>query len=489
MQFIIRADASFSIGSGHVMRCLCLAENLTKKGGSVSFICKILDGDLIQHIQQKGFQCHTIDSSIDDWKQDAIQCETIILEKYQQIDWLIVDHYGLEKKWEEVMRNCSLKILAFDDLAKQEHSVDLILNQNDHCSQKDYSTAPQNTKLLLGSKFAILRECFINNNQHFEYRQTVKRIFISFGSFDQTLSTIKVLKACINLSQIPLFKSLEIILLYGKDDNLKKLAQPFLQKLKGLTLMPFKEDIVSDLQQSDIAIGAGGTSLLERLNVGIPNLVTTTADNQTAICEKLSKENKIIYLGEAEQLTPEYIESAIHFFSVNTSLRQQLIHNTQTSVDGKGVERLCNILCSDIKLRPALENDSDLIYEWRNHPQNRSASLSSSEIPYKKHQQWLKKTLVDSQRKLFIAENVKLATGVCRLDIDGDSALVSIYLKPNLTNAGFGQLILNALVDWAKLNLKIQTLKAEIKPDNFKSIRIFENIGFKKTKIDFELVL
>ena len=110
MRVVIRVDASLQIGSGHVMRCLTLAQTLKNNRFEVVFICRKLHGHLIEKIAREGFHVHelsahnkknNIDSKLDHshWlevtqKNDADDCITIL--NNEEFDWLIVDHYALD---------------------------------------------------------------------------------------------------------------------------------------------------------------------------------------------------------------------------------------------------------------------------------------------------------------------------------------------------------------------------------------------------------
>ena len=182
MKVVIRTDASIQIGTGHVMRCLTLAEGLKYKNVRVEFICREHKGNMISYIKSRGFEVHIIpllkkDTGIPslskakvkildhaDWlgstqEQDAHICHQILGKLIP--DWLIVDHYSLDQVWEMKLQGSFQKLMVIDDLADRSHACDLILDQTYNRKLDDYkSLVTSKCQVLVGSKYALLRPEF-----------------------------------------------------------------------------------------------------------------------------------------------------------------------------------------------------------------------------------------------------------------------------------------------------------------------------------------
>jgi UDP-2,4-diacetamido-2,4,6-trideoxy-beta-L-altropyranose hydrolase len=161
MNIIIRADASIQIGTGHLMRCLTLANELRSKGIKASFVCRELPGNLCNFIENKGYSVYRLpDSRNVTWQTDAEQTKAILNEE-QDADWLIVDHYALDRQWELQMKPHVKKIMVIDDLADRPHHCDLLLDQNLYFNQNTRydELVPDYCKKLLGPKYA----CCVRN--------------------------------------------------------------------------------------------------------------------------------------------------------------------------------------------------------------------------------------------------------------------------------------------------------------------------------------
>ena len=214
MKVAIRVDASQKIGTGHVMRCLSLAEGIKKVGGDVVFVCRELQGNLCNHIVDLGFMVLKIKESKkihflkegynlphaawleDTWQNDVEQTISLI-KPLAPFDWLIVDHYSLDKRWELAVRTISKKIMAIDDLFDRNHEADIILNQNDwHQGKSKYKgKVPASCQKLLGPYFALL------HNSYKKFRDKtppkdgkINRILVYFGGVDGANLTARTLK-------------------------------------------------------------------------------------------------------------------------------------------------------------------------------------------------------------------------------------------------------------------------------------------------------
>lgn len=209
----IRVDASFDIGTGHVIRCLTLAKELQKKGCTVSVITRPFPGNLLKLIRDNGCDVYLLpeineDSNMEEWNHhsrwlgvhwqtDAKQ--TIeILKTIGQIDILIVDHYAIDYQWEQVVRPYALKLMVIDDLADRIHACDLLLDQNyaSNGSDRYARLVPEQCKTYLGPAYALLREEFRFQRALLQPRtgEKIKDIFLFFGGSDPTGQTLKLLE-------------------------------------------------------------------------------------------------------------------------------------------------------------------------------------------------------------------------------------------------------------------------------------------------------
>lgn len=356
MNIVIRTDASVEIGTGHVMRCLALADALRSKGAIISFICRELHGSLCDFLAARGYVVHRLAGlnsankgsifqktphshwlSVN-WNADAEQTEAI-LAKEKDVEWLIVDHYALDSEWESRMRQYAHKIMVIDDLADRPHACDLLLDQNlylDLESRYD-GLIPIHCQKLLGPKFVLLRPEFLEARKNLRIRYgIVKRILIFFGGVDPTNETLKTMEA-IQLLNRP---DIAVDVVVGTANPHKERIKQLCAALPYVTFHCQVNDIAQLMVNADLSIGGGGTATWERCCVGLPSLVVTIADNQRDVAKNLFKVGIIINLGWYEKVKKEDIRSALENLLDMPDIVQQMRVKGMQLVDGYGTNRV-----------------------------------------------------------------------------------------------------------------------------------------------------
>ena len=211
MNILVRVDSSITTGTGHLMRCLTLANALKEIGHNVHFACRDLKGNINQLVTKQGHNLHSLPvpeeefvSQLDDtthakwleveWQQDYKETFKVMQDIAGQIDWLVVDNYALDYRWESLLRQYVKRIMVIDDLADRKHDCDMLLDQNYYSdSNARYAgLVPFTCRMFLGPKYAILRPEFFQERQNLPQRNdTVQRILIFFGGVDQSNETGK----------------------------------------------------------------------------------------------------------------------------------------------------------------------------------------------------------------------------------------------------------------------------------------------------------
>ena len=112
MNVAFRLDATKKIGVGHLSRCKNLAHYLSKKGAKIFFIVISLDNNFVNLLKNNKFKINFLQNydkfkvfeKISDelWPDNLQKIDALETKKFlKKIDWLIVDHYGLNKRWEK----------------------------------------------------------------------------------------------------------------------------------------------------------------------------------------------------------------------------------------------------------------------------------------------------------------------------------------------------------------------------------------------------
>lgn len=324
MRVIFRADASVQIGTGHIIRCLTLADELTRKGHECRFICRDHLGHLGELISGKGYEVLMLqvdggiyhDSSNSrntahadwlgaTWQQDLEQ--TVEGLTAFKTDWLVVDHYALDARWEQQIAKVVGRVMVIDDLADRNHVCSLLLDQNLGRNLSDYDgLVPKDCQLLIGPEYALLRPEFAELRERSLKRRVqpeLKRILITMGGVDRTNLTGQVLDA-LAATELPRDTQFDIIM---------GAAAPYLDEVKKQAVwLPFDttvnvnvKDIAERMCLADLAIGAVGGTSWERCCLGLPSILVVLADNQKSAAKALRERGAAIIADGRESVSYE----------------------------------------------------------------------------------------------------------------------------------------------------------------------------------------
>ena len=352
MKFLIRADVSVQIGTGHVMRCLTLADELRGRGAEVAFVCREFGGNLCSYIEEKGYSVHrlpvsgtskqNIESGLKhagwfgaDWKTDAGQVEEIIKSLGTTPDWLVVDHYALDDRWEGYLRSYVKKIMVIDDLADRTYDCDLLLDQNfyENLESRYDRLIPSGCKKLLGPKYALLRPEFREARKKLRKRDGhVKRIMIFFGGSDPTNETAKTLEA-IRMLNMP---DIAVDVVVGSANPNKDKTNKLCASITNVTYHCQVSNMAKLMADADLFIGGGGSTTWERCCLGLPGLVMAIASNQDAIAVGCDQAGIGIHINKSKDIRPHQIQIEIEKMLLNQTALLTMGKKSANMVDGKG---------------------------------------------------------------------------------------------------------------------------------------------------------
>lgn len=349
-----RCDASLEMGTGHVMRCLTLAQVLKASGVQCHFICREHRGNLIEFIQSKGFVVHALPIgnmgspnmpvlAHADWlgaaqTDDASACRTILQEL--NASYLVADHYGLDIRWERAMRGLCKRLLVIDDLADRPHDCDVLLDQTLGRSPHEYDgLLPIYALRLCGADHALLRNEFRTwrsvSLQRRTTPATLNRLLVTLGGVDKDNFTVKVLDALLH-SRIP--PACVITVVMGTSAPWTDQVKDKAANMPWHTEVLVNVDNMAELMAScDAAIGAAGSTSWERCCLGLPTFMLVLAENQRRIAQEL------VWAGAATliELDGPIDMSDLHRLATMSAAAMRL-------VDGLGAERVAKAFVPEL---------------------------------------------------------------------------------------------------------------------------------------------
>lgn len=501
---IVRADASVQIGTGHVMRCLTLADELRGRGAEAIFVCREFDGNLCGYIEEKGYIVHRLPVSNKqehnnlkhaawlgaDWQTDARQVEEIIKGLDTPPDWLVIDHYALDEKWEGYLRPYCKKIMVIDDLADRAHDCNLLLDQNfyENLESRYDGLVPAWCKKLLGPKYALLRPEFREARENLRKRYGhVKRIMIFFGGSDPTNETTKALEAVRMLNR----PDIAVDVVVGALNPHRHVIEQIASDLLDCTCHFNMEDMAALMASADLAVGAGGTTVWERCALALPSLVASLAENQEKTVSDMAEFGYLLFLGCSEAVSVDSLYHALEILLQSPWLLISFARKTQSLVDSRGADRIAQeVIPYEITLRMATMDDCESIYKWRNAEETRKYFFDHGLIKWEDHCRWFEDTIRNPGRVLLIGEFHGWEIGVLRYDHVSEAVAVSVYLLPGTHGQGLGSQLLRAGTDWIKQNFSaVKRIRAEVLFSNFSSKRAFEKAGYKEIFSVYKLYL
>ncbi len=352
MNIVFRTDASINVGTGHVMRCLTLADELRQKGTDINFVCREEPGNLISYIENRGYKIHQLPGEIDIDTDRKLTKE--ILSKYESThDWLIIDHYDIDISYESPLRDHVKKVMVIDDLANREHDCDLLLDQNYSKIDNRYNgLVPENCIQLLGSEYAMLRPQFQKARENLrKWDGGVNRILVFMGGADSKNITSKALRAIHMLDRSDIAIDVVVGDLNQYHDEMKILTS----KMPNTICHHNVEDMAEMMASADLSIGACGITTWERCCVGLPTITIILAENQKDVSENLDKEGALINLGWYQNVKENDIAECINELIDNPGKMQSIIDKSRRLVDGEGVGRVIDTISSIVGNRNIYE--------------------------------------------------------------------------------------------------------------------------------------
>lgn len=505
-----RVDASANIGSGHVVRCTTLAKELRSRGLDCQFVCRELTGNLIESICDQGFDVRPLqhDVAMDtpadpsapihatwlgtDWRTDADQ--TIDALNGDKCDWLIVDHYALDVRWEAALRSHATKIMVIDDLADRIHDCDLLLDSSllpDMESRYD-GLVPARCAKLVGPTWALLQPDYADLHPRTPPRLgPVQRILISFGGVDQQNVTGTAVAAVLALQRDDI--AVDVVISSRSPHAATVRAQ--VEHCANITVHDSVPCLAPLMLQADLAFGAGGMTSWERCCLGLPAIVVTLADNQRFIAGELDRQSMVQWLGKVDEVTQRDMEQALRI-AVNTPCDiEPWSRRCLALLDGQGTGRVASILAlnasTPLCARPACLTDEELLLRWANDPLVRQRSFNSKPITNTDHRRWFYRRLRNSDRsKTYIVQTQDgLPVGVVRFDDTGSGWEIGISIDAAARGHRLGACVLKAAMNSLRPVLVLEaSLFGRVKHENTQSQALFERLGFVREEGDGWLV-
>ena len=458
------------------MRCLALAQGWRRRGGDALFAFASSTSALEHRIRSDGLEFVQLESTPGS-SDDAAQ--TIAQARARKITWIVADGYRFDAAWQRQIKEAGLKLLIVDDYGHAKHySADFVLNQNLGASPALYPNREAHTRLLLGTRYVLLRHEFLKwRDWRRKTEEPVRTILVTLGGSDPDNATLNVLHAVSRLKQC------EIKVVVGGNNPYRDALQASLPDDTSNVQLIFSATNMPDLMaEADLAIAAGGLTAWELAFMGVPSLLLSLSDNQISNVEHLNATGVSRALGRSDTLTGVQMAAAIEALLNNPEARTEMSRRGRALVDGEGSLRVwLNLNETTLLLRRVTDDDCRFVWQWANDPMVRGVSFSTETIPWENHVRWFATRRQDPHCHFWIAcDRDGHPVGQVRFEAQSSPAIISVSLDCKHRGRNLGLLLIWLACRKLFHKTAIDTIHAFIKPNNDTSVRAFSKAGFEK---------
>lgn len=444
-----RADASATIGYGHFIRTLALADMLKD-----DFDCTF-------------FTCHPTSYQVSEMEKVCpfipLQEETHsadFLSHLQGDEIVVLDNYFFTTDYQLAIKQKGCRLVCIDDMHDKHYVADVVINHG--LTDESLFDVEPYTKLCLGFDWALLRHPFIEavKKQRCHTIGGIEKVTITFGGCDDFDATGYYAS---NLLESKNIKSITAVV-----GDAYKPIHPISQDRRLTYCSGLSAEQMADLfRQSDLVICSASTVCIEALFCNTKVAAGWFVDNQMDFYNLVTAKGWVIGLGNVEH---PYIDmdalnaSTVPCASIGKDIRQnycQLFHNLQ---DG-------------YYLRNVRFQDLDLLFHWANDSTVRNNAFNTDPIEYGGHCQWFANCMQRDDVQIFILVKNSALVGQVRFNIEEGKAEIDYSISSESRGKGLGNVIIRLGIEEAN-RMGIKELIAKVKDKNIPSQRVFLNNGF-----------
>ncbi len=484
------------------MRCAALARQLISIGAQVTFLCRAIDVGIARQLEQSGIAVSLLPAAepvVSDgpyfhsrWlsaTQDDDAAGTITFLQGRNVDWLIVDHYGIGAPWEVLVGQHVGRIAVIDDLADRPHACSILIDSNPlpQAGRRYLDLVPPGILCLEGPAYIMLRPEFAAlSGQTRAVPDVAQKILVSFGGFDAQNFTMVALDALERLAE-PVVADFIVGAGHPSLDGI----QARVAAHSSWHVHTQTSEVAELMLAADLAIGAGGQMAYERACLGLPAIAICAAENQREQIEAAERAGFLLSFSQQGDLVTglaQVVRQVMH----DKEIRLRMHSAGQRIVDGRGVKRIVSCMLDQTKqvVRPARGTDMEMIRDWRNDDRARAVSGSTSVVDAATHQAWFTGKLENPDCVMLVAEIGGLPCGVVRFDTHNDVARVSIFLAPPFIGFGLGRnMMRTAEAHLRQVMPQVRSLQAVVAEGHLVSTKLFHASGYAKRAGLWEKVL
>jgi UDP-2,4-diacetamido-2,4,6-trideoxy-beta-L-altropyranose hydrolase len=322
------------------MRCLALAQAWQDSDGKAVLAMADPLPSVRERLLAEGIDVISVDAqpgSCDDARYVAE------LAGQRGAAWVVVDGYHFDADYQQELKAAQLQVLFVDDHGRAGHyAADLVLNQNANADESFYPNREPYTRLLLGSRYVMLRREFESwRPWRREIPEVGRKILITMGGSDPDNITLRAVEA---LTQANIEGLETTVVVGGSNPHVELLEHRISAGGRFVRLQRNAAHMPELMAWADLALIAAGGTLWELLFMGCPVLSYARDPAQDEIISELGWQGVVQNLGHPQKFDPVSLGAAIMELARSPERRSQMSAMGRERVDGRGAGRICEHL-------------------------------------------------------------------------------------------------------------------------------------------------
>jgi UDP-2,4-diacetamido-2,4,6-trideoxy-beta-L-altropyranose hydrolase len=472
---IIRADAGPIIGTGHVMRCLALAEAWQDTGGKVFFVSAHNSPSLEARLVNEGMVIIPVPGEAGSVRDAE---ETARIAREEGADWVVVDGYHFGAAFQKTLRNAGVSFLFIDDYGHAGHYyADIVLNQNIYAGMSFYKHHEPYTRFLLGPDYVLIRREFLNRSvRDRTIPEIARKLLITMGGSDPDNITLRVIEAVRAVD----VRGIEVTVVVGGANPHFAQIHDAVNDSSRFRLVKNAGNMPELMAWADVAISAGGSTCWELLFMGLPFLLIPIAENQIPIAKKLQSLCLTEVINTLSSRDPERLAKIISDLLLSREKRSGFSERMVQYVDGNGPSRILHAMDRNrMWFRNAETSDCERVWHWINEPPVRAVSFNTGPVPLDSHKKWFSSALQDPDLIYYIALNDNgEPIGQARFKMESGEAVISVLVAPEHRGRSLGPRLIRDATEKMFSETGTEKVKALIKTGNEVSLKAFIRAGY-----------